>query len=1069
MPSHSNQVTLSLRSRIAALSPPVLWAVTLTALLLLGYTLPAFRFFPSPANYLPLHTALEFAAIAVSVMVFTLAWNLRHHPNNSHLMLVGTGLLAVGLIDFAHTLSYAGMPDLVTPSGPEKAINFWLAARYVAAAVFLGAALLPSTRWSVATFRYATGVAVGLAVSVWWLELAHADWLPHTFIAGHGLTAFKLGAEYLLGLLYGTAAVLLYRKGRRTDNEDLLWLAAAAWVQGLAEMFFTLYTDVTDLHNLLGHVYKTVAYGMVYRAIFVAGVQRPYRTLDFEHQRLQTLMATLTDLVWLKDASGIYLSCNPAFEQFFGAKQAHIVGKTDYDFVAREQADFFRKHDLAAMAAGGPSRNEEWLTFAIGGRRGLFETTKTPMVAPDGALIGVLGVAHDITERQQAAMAEALRVSEEKYRVLLDQSSDSIFSFYPDGRYSYVNAAFARTFDKTPADIIEKTVWDVFPKDEADKRFNGVRAIFAQGIERVFDVRVPTPHGVRFMITTAKPIFNDQQQVISVICSSKDITERKLAEEATQAASRAKSDFLANMSHEIRTPMNGVIGMVDILQQTALNREQQRMVGTIQQSSMALLQILNDILDFSKIEAGKLGMESVPVHLREVAQGVVRLMVPLPGNQAINMALSVSPALPDWMLGDPSRLRQVLLNLTGNAIKFSKNPEGAKESLVQLNIAPCVLADGAPGVRLAVIDNGIGMSPEVLAKLFNPFTQADATTSRKFGGTGLGLSISQRLVELMDGRLTVSSTPGQGSEFAVELPLVPCEPGTAKPTLDTRFDASTERRTSERHTAPTVEEAAQTHRLILLAEDNETNREVIHEQLQLLGYACELAEDGAIALQMWQRNPGRYALLLSDCHMPNLDGFGLTEAIRAAEPPDTHLPIVAVTANAMRGESLRCFERGMDDYLSKPLRMDELATMLNKWLPRTGDPEGTVALNTRTPSTPTGPTDLPVWNPSTLTALVGHDPATLKRLLDKFLQNADKQVAQLLTTAAADDTRTLANIAHTLKSAARSVGALQLGELCQALETASRSGDAARCHHLAKGLEEGLSAASTAINSRHAT
>jgi PAS domain S-box-containing protein len=1066
MPPHHTQVNLHGRTWLATLHPASVWAFALTAVLLLGSALPGLRFFASPANYLPWHTALEFAAMAVSAMVFMLAWNLRNQPNSGNIMLLGVGFLAVGLIDFGHTLSYPGMPDLVTPSGTEKAINFWLAARYVAAAVFLGAALLPTAQRTAGGFVGATAVAIGLAVAVWWLELSHADGLPRTFIAGQGLTAFKIGAEYLLGVLYGTAAILLFLKSRRTHNDsDLHWLAAAAWVQGLAEMFFTLYSDVTDLHNLLGHVYKVIAYSMVYRAIFVAGVQRPYRALDIEHSRLQTLIATVTDLIWLKDPAGIYLSCNHAFEHLYGKKQAELVGKTDYDFVGREEADYFRQHDLAAIAAGGPSSNQEWLTFAIGGRRGLFETTKTPMFAADGTLIGVLGVAHDITERQQAATAEALRISEEKYRVLLDQSSDSIFSFYPDGRYSYVNAAFATVFGKTPDDIIEKTVWDVFPKNEADKRYNGVQAIFKEGLERVFEVTVPTPHGVRFMITTAKPIFNEQGQVARVICSSKDITERKRAEEATQAASNAKSEFLANMSHEIRTPMNGVVGMIDILRETQLQPDQQRMVETIHQSSMALLQILNDILDFSKIEAGKLAVESVPVHVRGVADGVVRLMESVPKASAVELSVFVDPGLPAWMLGDPARLRQVLLNLLGNAVKFVRTTS-TDAAQVRLRVEPCTRDDASPGVRFAVQDNGIGMSPEVVSKLFKPFTQADASTARKFGGTGLGLSISQRLVELMHGHMSVQSTLGAGSEFVVELPLHPCEPAHAQGSTHPQA----ERRSHQRLAAPTVEEAVQAGCLILLAEDNETNREVMQEQLQLLGYVCEVAQDGAIALQMWQANPGRYALLLSDCHMPKLDGFGLTSAIRQTEALDTRLPIIAVTANAMQGEAQRCRDHGMDDYLTKPLRMDELAAMLHKWLPLAAPPAKTTLAIDSLPTDPSDPAeqgDYAIWNAATLTVFVGDNPATQKRLLDQFLMGAQQQVTQMLAAVAADDTSQLAHIAHTLKSAARSVGALRLGELCHALEAAGRAGDATQCRHLSAELETGFAAVRIAINSQN--
>ena len=730
----------------------------------------------------------------------------------------------------------------------------------------------------------------------------------------------------------------------RAKDGHLYWvqtsIVPALGPDGKPVMYVVIRADITPRKQLELELQK-------YQSHLEELVAEKSQDLARREAQFKSMFNTLADLIWLKDKQGVYQACNPTFERFFGAPESNIIGKTDYDFVETALADTFRTNDVAAMNASRPQVNEEWVTFANDGHCALLETTKTGVRDANGNLIGVLGLARDITERNQAE--ESL----------------------------------------------------------------------------------------------------------------------KLAEETANAANRAKSEFLANMSHEIRTPMNGIVGMVDILQETELAPEQHRMLGTMAQSSMALLQILNDILDFSKIEAGKLEVENIPTDLQEIAQSVAHLLESVARAKQVDLSVFVDPALPAWALGDPVRLRQVLLNLMGNALKFNRT-SASHVAQVALRVVPCALLDGSAGVRFAVQDNGIGMAPEVVAKLFQPFTQADESTSRKFGGTGLGLSISQRLVELMGGRISVTSTPDVGSEFGVELPLHLCEPGLTQPQLREQLATPVERRSSQRPAAPTAEEAAQTHCLILLAEDNETNRDVMREQLRLLGYTCEVAADGAIALQMWHAKPGRYALLLSDCHMPNLDGFGLTEAIRNTEPTGTHLPIIAITANAMQGEAQRCRERGMDDYLSKPLRMNELGPMLHKWLPLVSDVASAGSAGVTNAAAPAQATasinTFAVWNPATLTELVGENPGMHKRLLDKFLINAQTQVTEMTAAALANDTITLGRVAHTLKSAARSAGALVLGELCQQLETAGQAGDAPACAELAQGLAGQLAAASAQIH-----
>ena len=322
-------------------SVPYRWAAGLTLLLLVGGGLPSSRFFADASQYLALHTVLEFMALCVAAMVAALAWNLRDQGENSHQALIGAGFVAILVVDLAHTLSFKGMPPFVTPSDPEKAINFWLVGRAIAATVFLGVASLPQVRLTRGASAIMMLGSVGLATLVLWLGLLHSNWFPRTFIDGAGLTDFKVGSEYVLAILYALAAVLLVRCGRKSpvSAANWAWLAAAAWTQGLAELFFTLYVDVTDLFNMLGHVYKTISYLMVYRALYVSVIQFPYRQLDQERQNLKTLLHSLPDLVWVKDLDGRYLFANKAMaEQLLNARDtSEPVGRNDLFFAYRER------------------------------------------------------------------------------------------------------------------------------------------------------------------------------------------------------------------------------------------------------------------------------------------------------------------------------------------------------------------------------------------------------------------------------------------------------------------------------------------------------------------------------------------------------------------------------------------------------------------------------------------------------------------------------------------------------------------------------------------------------------
>ncbi len=641
--------------------------------------------------------------------------------------------------------------------------------------------------------------------------------------------------------------------------------------------------------------------------------------------------------------------------------------------------------------------------------------------------------------------------------------------------------------------------------------------------------------------------------------------ELVLMRDTAQAANQAKSTFLANMSHEIRTPMNGVLGMVDILQQTQMTDTQRYMVATVHDSSLALLNILNDILDYSKIEAGMMSVEMIPTYLREVVEGAAQLMITISEAKFIDFSVFVSPELPLWIETDPTRLRQILLNLLGNAIKFTSNMSD-RTGRVSLRVEPCALNNGS-GLRFCITDNGIGMSQSTQDSLFQPFTQADLSTARKYGGTGLGLSITQHLIQLLGGKLSVSSQPDEGSVFMAVVPLLTAAPSRVLPSapdlqglpvllvtpntvqtvplycqsagakVDVVADMAgarqflqhadpctvvvlsssitlpsdaldlpagvqvirfvrrsstgysgaeikvqshpllymdllnalgmasgriasqqkplesrrVERRKSPRGQPPTVDEARQAGRLILLAEDNPINRAVMLQQLQLLGNAAETACDGVQALEMWRT--GQYALLLTDCHMPNMDGFELTKKIRSEEPAGSHLTIIAVTANAMQGEVQNCIDQGMDDYLSKPLRLADLRAMLGKWLPRKVVSQPAVAeVSPALPEDNNAVVQTPVWDEQALVLVVGDDPANLCLLLNAFLESAPAQIISLCEAAQAGEIASVISLAHGFKSVARTMGGMQLGDLCQALEIAGRAGEAENCSRMATQL-----------------
>ncbi len=812
----------------------------------------------------------------------------------------------------------------------------------------------------------------------------------------------------------------------------------------------------------------------------------------------------------------------------------------------------------------------------------------------DGRAEWISGVHIDITERRRAT--DRVRESLALLDALFEAIPIPVVLKDTEGRYQRLNKAYADLFGARAADLLGKAATEVIDPVAAQRHFEEDRRVMATRGTCSYEVHQQLQGGLRYDALVSKAaLVGPDGQVLGLVGTSVDISARMAAERAmaeakaaAEAANSAKSAFLAAMSHEIRTPMNGVLGMAELLLHSPLDEEQAQTVRTIVDSGTALLGLIDDILDFSKIEAGRMDLDVDDFEVTPLVEGVCATLLPLAAGRDVRLTVWVEAAVTERVRGDALRVRQLLTNLIGNAIKFSARQDG-RPGRVQVHVSPA-----GERLRFAVADNGIGMDEATIARLFTPFTQAEVSTTRRFGGTGLGLAICKRLVEMMGGDIDVQSSPGLGSTFAFTVPLpvaagqpaasapllaglhcvlvpgpdVPGPqlaqwlqaagaevgeaqslqtawqqaglqgdqavvihgeaqaaqslPGAAPPalrqlllghgrreTVRTRAsnvasldllrrgpflrgvavaagrlaaDAPVPTRAAEDMKAalPTTtrEEARAAGRLILVAEDDETNRAVLKRQLRMLGHAADFAHDGREALACWQA--GHHALLLTDLHMPQMDGYALTAAIREGEARSgrPRLPVLALSANAVKGEAARARAAGMDDHLTKPAPLALLRAALDRWMPAHGpaealpvaEPDSSAAaavpearhaevpdqvrdqVRDQVPAQvpaqgpPWVPTELPdppalpVLDLQTLRDLVGEDDTVLRELLADFATSARQHAASLREGLQGGDAAKVGATAHKLKSASRSVGALALGDACAALEAAALDG-----------------------------
>ena len=757
----------------------------------------------------------------------------------------------------------------------------------------------------------------------------------------------------------------------------------------------------------------------------------------------QEIIDAIPTPLFYKDLDGRIVGVNKTYETDLRPLAA-VKGKTSCEIDAPEMAARCEATDKDVLDS--PSRTVQFeSTLRL--KDGLahdFLIFKSVYYSASGAPAGIVGVCLDITTRNQSE--KALAASEMRYRSLLTSMRDGFVVIDSKDHIVETNPAFREMLGYTKAELAGITYKDITPaKWHAQEAAILRDAVDAHGFSPIFEKEYRRKDGSLLSVAIRVHRYpgapEDERRYFAV---ARDVTATKaieadlrLAKEEAERANRAKSDFLAKMSHDIRTPLNAVIGMTDLTLGSELSPSQRDALETARESAGILLDLINDILDISKIEARKLELANEPFDLRRTLAATVRAMRPQAARKGLALRLSVAPDVPRFVRGDQIRLRQILVNLIGNAVKFTESG-GVSVSLARVAAAQ----ENSTLLSCVVADTGVGIPPERLGRIFDMFTQADATVSRRYGGTGLGLAICRELTRLMGGNITAESAPGRGSAFRFALPLPEAQP---------------EEHGAELPAATGFILPADRPLRILLAEDNPVNVKVAAAYLSRRGHTFVVAQNGKEALDLLACHP--FDVILMDLEMPECDGFEATRRLRAGEagPMNRSRPVIAMTAHALSGVRQRCLEAGMTDYLAKPLDFQALGVLL-----------GGITDAAEPKPAPATQDDAKAPDLDTAAALqrLGGDTELLQELESDFLRQYPRKLRHITLCRNRENWDEAALAAHSLKNIVGAIGAEAARRLAGDLEESLRHSDSDAADRLFGAIKDSLHRAAETLGNR---